>query len=93
MADYAPSVKRLLLEAGCEFVRRGRGDHEIWRSTNRKGLFVVDSKIKSRHTANKDGPTYSQAMANIERVMSEWIDTARELGREIPLPMASLAKR
>jgi predicted RNase H-like HicB family nuclease len=38
-----------------------------------------------------DGPTYSQAMANIERVMSEWIDTARELGREIPLPMASLA--
>ncbi|MEZ4528787.1 MAG: type II toxin-antitoxin system HicA family toxin [Desulfobacterales bacterium] len=30
---------------GCQFERQGKGYHEIWYSP-------VDSKIKSRHTAN-----------------------------------------
>jgi len=49
---YTESLKRLLRSAGCEFVRHGRGDHEIWRSPITNVHFVVDSKIKSRHTAN-----------------------------------------
>lgn len=52
MADYAPEVKRLLREAGCHFVRQGKGDHEIWYSPLTGRKFVVDGKILSRHTAN-----------------------------------------
>lgn len=52
MESFTPELKRLLLAAGCEFVRPGKGDHEIWRSPLTRVHFVVDSKIKSRHTAN-----------------------------------------
>ena len=50
--SFTPQLKKLLLEAGCNFERQGKGDHEIWYSpiTNRK--FVVDNAIKSRYTAN-----------------------------------------
>jgi hypothetical protein len=30
MADYYRDLIRLLRDAGFEFKRRGRGDHEIW---------------------------------------------------------------
>jgi hypothetical protein len=36
----------------CYFVRQGKGDHEIWFSPIFEKHFVVDGKIKSRHTAN-----------------------------------------
>jgi len=52
VADYAPQLKRLLKEQGCVFHRQGKGDHEIWYSPISKHYFPVDSKIKSRHTAN-----------------------------------------
>jgi hypothetical protein len=52
MADYAPQLKKLLREAGCSFHRQGKGDHEIWFSPHTEKHFPVDSKIKSRHTAN-----------------------------------------
>ncbi len=31
-----------------------------------------------------DGATRQEALANVEAILGEWIDTARELGREIP---------
>ncbi len=37
-----------------------------------------------------DGPTYRAALENAEAVIAEWIETARELGREIPLPRGRL---
>jgi predicted RNase H-like HicB family nuclease len=37
-----------------------------------------------------DGPTYREAVANAERVVEEWIETAEELGREIPVPRGRL---
>jgi predicted RNase H-like HicB family nuclease len=37
-----------------------------------------------------DGPTYRKAVANAERVIDEWIQTAYELGREIPVPRGRL---
>jgi hypothetical protein len=52
MSDYTPRLKALLLEAGCRFERQGKGDHEIWSSPITGVRFPVDSKIKSRHTAN-----------------------------------------
>jgi predicted RNase H-like HicB family nuclease len=33
-----------------------------------------------------DGPTYREAPANAEVVIREWIETAEDLGREIPMP-------
>ena len=38
-----------------------------------------------------DGATYAEALANVERVIAEWIETARELGRTIPQPKGRLA--
>lgn len=52
MEGFTPTLKRLLLAAGCVFVRAGKGDHEIWRSPITEVHFVVDNKILSRHTAN-----------------------------------------
>jgi predicted RNase H-like HicB family nuclease len=33
-----------------------------------------------------DGATYQEALANVEMVIQEWIETAHELGRSIPEP-------
>jgi len=52
MESFTPELKRILLAAGCHFVRSGKGDHEIWFSPTTQLHFVVDGKIKSRHTAN-----------------------------------------
>ncbi len=37
-----------------------------------------------------DGATYQEAVANVELVIREWIETARELGRPIPAPRGRL---
>ena len=37
-----------------------------------------------------DGATYREAVANAEQVIAEWIETAKELGRPIPVPRGRL---
>ena len=37
-----------------------------------------------------DGETYQQALENVQVVIREWIETASELGREIPEPKGRL---
>jgi predicted RNase H-like HicB family nuclease len=37
-----------------------------------------------------DGKTYQAALANVEVVIRQWIDTAKELGRPIPVPKGRL---
>jgi len=37
-----------------------------------------------------DGKTHREALANAEIVIKEWIETARELGRPIPVPRGRL---
>ncbi len=37
-----------------------------------------------------DGNTYQEALSNAERVIREWIDTAKELGRTVPYPRGRL---
>ena len=38
-----------------------------------------------------DGETYHKALANLEVIIQEWIETAKELGRPIPEPKGRLA--
>ena len=52
MSDFTPQLKKYLKEAGCNFERQGKGDHELWFSPINCVRFVVDNAIKSRHTAN-----------------------------------------
>jgi predicted RNase H-like HicB family nuclease len=33
-----------------------------------------------------DGATYKEAIANVETVIQEWIETAQEIGRTVPEP-------
>ena len=37
-----------------------------------------------------DGSTYQEALANAETIIQEWIETATELGRPIPVPKGRL---
>lgn len=52
MAEYEKKVRELLSRNQCVFVRRGKGDHDIWYSPITKRHITVDTRIKSRHTAN-----------------------------------------
>ena len=37
-----------------------------------------------------DGKTYQEALANVEVVIQEWVETANELGRPVPAPKGRL---
>ena len=37
-----------------------------------------------------DGDTYQEALHNVELVMQEWIETAKDLGRPVPEPRPRL---
>ncbi|MBE7012368.1 MAG: type II toxin-antitoxin system HicA family toxin [Ruminococcaceae bacterium] len=52
MAEYEKKVREILKQYHCTFVRRGKGDHDIWYSPLSNKNVTVDTKIKSRHTAN-----------------------------------------
>ena len=52
MAEYEKKVRSVLLSYNCVFLRHGKGDHDIWYSPISNRSITVDSRIKSRHTAN-----------------------------------------
>ena len=52
MAEYEKKVRDMLRQNGCRFIRHGKGDHDIWYSPITNKNVTVDTKIKSRHTAN-----------------------------------------
>jgi predicted RNase H-like HicB family nuclease len=37
-----------------------------------------------------DGETYIEALNNVEQIINEWLETARDLVREIPVPKGRL---
>jgi predicted RNase H-like HicB family nuclease len=37
-----------------------------------------------------DGKTYAEALGNVEIIINEWIESARSLGRIIPVPRGKL---
>ncbi|MHB8231896.1 MAG: type II toxin-antitoxin system HicB family antitoxin [bacterium] len=52
------------------------------------GSFIAEAPELSGCMA--DGRTYEEAVKNIHVIIEEWIETARELGREIPTPKGRL---
>lgn len=38
-----------------------------------------------------DGKTYEEAIKNVQVIIAEWIETAKQLNREIPEPKGKLA--
>ena len=53
MAEYEKKVREILSQNNCVFKRHGKGDHDIWYIPITKRHITVDSKIKSKHTANE----------------------------------------
>jgi predicted RNase H-like HicB family nuclease len=56
--------------------------------SNEDDCFVVE--IPELSGCFADGKTYAQAVSNAEIIIQEWIETAKELGREIPQPKGRL---
>jgi predicted RNase H-like HicB family nuclease len=50
--------------------------------------FIVE--VPELSGCKADGETYEEAIANVKLVISEWIETAVTLGREIPKPKGKL---
>ena len=52
VSTYYRELRRILLDNGCNFVRNGKGDHEIWHSPINSRNFTVDVSTRKRFTAN-----------------------------------------
>ena len=48
------------------------------------------AKVPELSGCMADGKTAQEALANVEIIVKEWIETAQELGREIPQPRGRL---
>ncbi len=48
------------------------------------------AEIPELYGCMADGETYQEALRNVEIVANEWLETARELGRLIPVPKGKL---
>ena len=56
--------------------------------SDKDGTFIVE--VPELPGCMADGKTYTEAIANAERVIEEWIETAHELGRYVPEPKGRL---
>lgn len=50
---YTAQVRDILMQNGCTFLRKGKGDHEVWVCPHAIRPIVVDGRIMSRHLANE----------------------------------------
>ena len=53
------------------------------------GKFIVE--VPQLPGCMAEGDTYEEALANAQIAIEEWIEVAKELGREIPKPKGKLA--
>ena len=56
--------------------------------SNEDGAFIAE--VPELPGCAADGSTYAEALANMDVIIQEWIETARELGRAIPEPKGRL---
>jgi predicted RNase H-like HicB family nuclease len=59
----------------------------LYRS-DEDGAFIAE--VPELPGCAADGPTRQEALAAVEVVISEWLETARELGRPVPKPKGRL---
>ena len=59
----------------------------IWWSDDDQAFVVEAPELPG---CMADGPTYEEAIANIKTVIAEWLETAKEIGRDIPEPRGRL---
>ncbi len=52
MKGYGKATRDKLTEAGWRFLRRGKGDHDVWHNPRTGQRVTVPVKLLSRHTAN-----------------------------------------
>lgn len=52
------------------------------------GTFIAD--VPELPGCAADGSTHEEALANVQVIAREWIETARELGRAVPEPRGRL---
>jgi predicted RNase H-like HicB family nuclease len=57
-----------------------------WSDTN--NAYLVE--IPELAGCMADGATYQEAVKNAEIIINEWLETAKELGRDIPEPKGRL---
>ena len=56
-------------------------------------MLLVEHKSRGKgldRGLHADGKTYQAAVANVEVIVKEWVQTAKELGRPIPQPRGRL---
>ena len=56
--------------------------------SRKDGAFIAE--VPELPGCAADGATYQEAVANVETVMQEWIETAKGLKRPIPKPRGRL---
>jgi predicted RNase H-like HicB family nuclease len=56
--------------------------------SNEDNCFIVE--VPELAGCMADGKTYAEAVSNAEIIIQEWIETAQQLGREIPQPKGRL---
>ena len=59
----------------------------VWRSEKDQAYIA---EIPELSGCMSDGGTYEEAFKNIQIIISEWVETAKKLGREIPEPKGKL---
>ena len=59
----------------------------VWWSEKDQSYIVEAPELAG---CMSDGETYEEALKNIQLIISEWIETAKELRREIPEPKGKL---
>jgi predicted RNase H-like HicB family nuclease len=59
----------------------------IWWSTDDEAFLVEVPELPG---CMADGKTYEEALANVQVIIAEWIETAKDLGRPIPQPRGRL---
>lgn len=65
----------------------GKYELVIWWSAADQAFLVEAPELPG---CMADGATYEKALANIQVVIAEWLETAKESGRDIPKPRGRL---
>jgi predicted RNase H-like HicB family nuclease len=60
----------------------------IWWSEDDNAFLVEVPELPG---CMADGPTYEEALASVQTIIAEWIETAQDEGRPIPLPKGRLS--